>query len=217
MRNHVFFVMALLFGSPAPLLGQSPVPPPATNHSEDIADRMNRLEAETQSLRGEVQWLREHPVRLPAVEATPAGMESAPPAAANSAADPTAGHDDYFTLDELRGEMKKLAWKKGDFSIVPYGYLWGNTVYSTERTSPGSYTLFVLSPSGSVPQSNECIVDVRNTRLGFDVLGPQIPFFNCAKSGGKVEIDFQKPAQYDCGREQGDHHVAARLCRSKGR
>ena len=38
---------------------------------------------------------------------------------------------------------------------------------------------------------SEFIVDARNTRLGFDVVGPQIPFFDCAQSGGKVEIDFQ--------------------------
>ena len=156
---------------------------------------MNRLEAETQSLRGEVQWLREHPARLPAVDATPTGMAPTPAAAA----DPAAGGGDYFTLDDLRAEMKKLAWTKGDFSIVPYGYLWGNTVYSTERTSPGSYTLFVLSPSGAVPQSNECIVDVRNTRLGFDVLGPPIPLLDCAKGGGRVEIDFQSPLNTTAG------------------
>ena len=86
--------------------------------------------------------------------------------------------------------MKKLAWKKGDFTITPYGYLWGNTVYSTERTSPGSYTLYVQSAS-TIPE-DEFIVDARNTRLGFDVLGPEIPFFNCAQSGGKVEVDFQQ-------------------------
>ena len=192
MRNRVFFVMALLFGSPTLLLGQSPVPLPSPDPSEDVVDRMNRLEAETQSLRGEVQWLREHPVRLPTVDATPTGMASAP-------TDPAPADGNYFTLDELRGEMKKLAWTKGDFSIVPYGYLWGNTVYSTERTSPGSYTLFVLSPSGAVPQSNECIVDVRNTRLGFDVLGPQIPLLDFARGGGKVEIDFQSPLNTTAG------------------
>ena len=77
---------------------------------------------------------------------------------------PPADQGDYYTMDELRGEMKKLAWKKGDFTITPYGYLWGNTVYSTERTSPGSYTLFVQSAS-TTPES-EFIVDARNTRLG---------------------------------------------------
>ena len=57
--------------------------------------------------------------------------------------------------------MKKFAWKKGDFSIVPYGILWGNMVYSTERTYPGSYTLYVFSESTG-PES-EFIVDARNT------------------------------------------------------
>ena len=41
--------------------------------------------------------------------------------------------------------MKDAAWTKGDFKIVPYGILWGNTAYETERTSPGVYTLFVPS------------------------------------------------------------------------
>ena len=86
--------------------------------------------------------------------------------------------------------MRKFAWTKGDFTIVPYGYLWGNTVYSTERTSPGSYTLYALSASTG-PES-ECIVDARNTRLGFDVSGPKIPWFDDAVTGGKVEIDFQQ-------------------------
>ena len=45
--------------------------------------------------------------------------------------------------------MTKFSWKKGDFTITPYGWLWGNTVYSTERTSPGTYTLFVQSASSA--------------------------------------------------------------------
>ena len=57
------------------------------------------------------------------------------------------------------------------------------------RTSPGSYTLYVKSQT--TENEGEFIVDARNTRLGFDVLGPGIPFFDCAESGGKVEIDFQ--------------------------
>ena len=162
---------------------------PDLSGSDDVAARMSRLEAETQALRAEVQRLRDNPARLPPVDATPTAMAPAPDAAAVPAAPPAADQGDYFTLNELRGEMKKFSWKKGDFSITPYGYLWGNTVYSTERTSPGTYTLYVQS--GSTKPESECIVDVRNTRLGFDVGGPQIPFLGCAQSGGKVEIDFQ--------------------------
>ncbi len=102
---------------------------------------------------------------------------------------PETGQADPATLERFRGEMKKCVWQKGDFSIVPYGILWGNTVFSTERTYPGSYTLFVDSAS-TMPES-EFIVDARNTRLGLDVGGPTIPWFGCASSGGKVEIDFQ--------------------------
>ena len=174
-------IVALVFCLSGPLFAQAPSPA-YLGHPDDLAARLNRLEAETQTLRAEVRWLREHPVRLPAVDATPAGMTS-------TMAPPDADNGEYFTLEELRGEMKKLAWTKGDFRIVPYGYLWGNMVYSTQRTTPGSFTLFVHSASTS--NESEFIVDARNTRLGFDISGPRIPFFFCAHSGGKVEIDFQ--------------------------
>ncbi len=160
--------------------GQAPLPPvPA----EDVSSRLNQLENETQALRSEVQRLRENPVRLPAVTATTTSMTM------DAAPAPVVDDSEYYTMDEIRGEMKKLVWKKGDFSITPYGILWANTVFATERTSPGSYTMFVQSATGQ--PENECLIDARNTRLGVDVGGPQIPFFNCAQSGGKVEIDFQ--------------------------
>lgn len=156
--------------------------PPYPGHSDDLTARLNQLEAETQTLRAEVEWLREHPVRLPAVEATPAGMSS-------SAMMVPADEGDYFTLDQIRAEMKKYAWRKGDFGIVPYGILWGNMAYNSQRTVPGSYTLFVKSADED--PEGEFIVDARCTRLGVDISGPRIPFFRCAKSGGKIEVDFQ--------------------------
>lgn len=172
--------------TPAPVL-QAPVPPAETSaatvnapSSPSIsADRLAKLEAETEALRAEVQRLRETPVRLPAVDATPTAMETAVPA----------DGDQYLTMDEIRAEMKKLVWKKGDFTITPYGYLWANSVFSTERTNPGSYTLFVQSASRQ-PES-EFIVDARNTRIGFDVIGPRIACLDCAQTGGKLEVDFQ--------------------------
>jgi hypothetical protein len=96
----------------------------------------------------------------------------------------------YFTLDELRAEMRKFAWTKGDFTIVPYGILWANLVEETGRTYPGNYPLYVSRPREDA--NADCYVDVRSTRLGIDVLGPQIPCLDCAQSGGKVEIDFQR-------------------------
>ncbi len=169
-----------IFCVSATLFAQAPNPP-YSGQADELAARLNQLENETQSLRTEVQWLREHPVRLPEVQATPTGMAPAMTAPADGG--------EYFTLDELRGEMKKLAWTKGDFTITPYGYLWANMVYSTQRTTPGSYTLFVQS--ASVSPEGEFIIDGRNTRLGFDIGGPRIPFFGCAKTGGKIEVDFQ--------------------------
>ena len=136
----------------------------------------------------------EQPLRLPAAEES-AGTMGPIVSAANSgsstsgAAPAQAAEGDYFTLPELQEEMKKLVWTKGDFKIVPYGFLWGNMVYAAGRTVPGSYTLYV--PPASTQGEDEFVIDARNTRLGFDVTGPAIPYFNNAASGGKVEIDFQ--------------------------
>ena len=145
MTRSASLTVALMLCSSAALWAQVPsacsVNPPGND-----ADRLSRLEAETQSLRTEVQWLREHPARLPAVEATPASMMMQPPSP-QSLEPPEAGQANPAELAKIREEMKKIGWKKGDFTVTPYGYLWGNTVYSTERTSPGSYTLYVLSAS----------------------------------------------------------------------
>jgi hypothetical protein len=98
-------------------------------------------------------------------------------------------NDGGAAMPEIQGEVRKMMWCKGDFQVVPYGILWGNSVYSTQRTDPGSYTFWADSKS---QQTGEAfIVDGRNTRLGIDVLGPQIPMLGNAQSGGKVEIDFQ--------------------------
>jgi hypothetical protein len=93
-----------------------------------------------------------------------------------------------FTLDELKEEMKKLAWTKGDFKIVPYGVLWGSAIYATERVNPGQYILWVHSPT--VEGENDCVIDTRRTRLGIDVTGPTTPLFGETQSGAKVEVDF---------------------------
>ena len=85
--------------------------------------------------------------------------------------------------------MKKLVWKKGDFTITPYGYLWAAMAYETERTNNGDYTFYVFSAQDQGEPTFH--VDAKSTRIGFDVLGPRIACLNCAQSGGKVEFDFQ--------------------------
>jgi hypothetical protein len=174
---------------------------PAEALEADAAARLRRLEAETEALRAEVEWLRAHPVRLPSVEAASEAVvdsrlrgndesqrellapEAAPAEPAYTLDEPA------YTLDELKTEMKKLAWTKGDFRIVPYGVLWADMVYATSRTNPGSYTLYVFSADEH--GENAFAIDARRTRLGLNVEGPPVPLFYNAASGGRVEIDFQ--------------------------
>jgi hypothetical protein len=211
-----------------------------------LVDRINRLEAETDALRAQVQGMNQDVVRLPAIESTLAGapfytasnasdssgptppspwaapqsvsagsgpsttaqptptaLSTPVPAVATIAqapapqgdpqpvAQPADPQTDYYTLDQLKAEMKKLVWKKGDFSITPYGYLWGATVYETERSNNGDYTFYIFSPSSVDQVGPTYHVDAKSTRIGLDVLGPRIAGLNNAQSGGKVEFDFQ--------------------------
>lgn len=74
------------------------------------------------------------------------------------------------------------------FRLVPYGALWGDVVYATERTNTGPFTLFVFSAE---QQGEEMFqLDVRRTRLGFDLVGDEVDVAGGAQSGGRVEIDF---------------------------
>jgi hypothetical protein len=73
---------------------------------------------------------------------------------------PVGDEAEYYTLEELKAEMKKAAWTKGNLRIVPYGYLWANMVYATQKTFPGSYTLYV--PSADTVADDEFVVDARS-------------------------------------------------------
>jgi len=118
-------------------------------------------------------------------------MAQAPePAPAADAAPGLPSQDQYFTLDELMGEMRRLTWTKGDFTITPYGTLWANTAWETSRSVSGDFVLYVLPPRVG---TNEAFnIDAKSTRLGVDVLGPRLPCWGNAQTGGKVEIDFQR-------------------------
>lgn len=84
-------------------------------------------------------------------------------------------------------------WTKGDFKVVPYGYLWAVGAYNSSRANPGSYSIYIFSDDQQ--GEDEMVFDARNTRLGLDVSGPDICFLGmAAKAGGKVEIDFQNVA-----------------------
>lgn len=121
-------------------------------------------------------------------------LEAETASAANSSAATigvsTAAADgsDFVTRDELDARANEFAWQKNGFTITPYGALWGSAVYQTRRTFPEPYTLFVLPLNEE--GEDDFIIDTRRTRLGIDVVGPQIAAWHNATTGGKVEIDF---------------------------
>ncbi len=124
--------------------------------------------------------------------ASPSGSTAILPSAApdDSPGQAASEGDPYFTLDELKTEMKKLAWTKGDFTITPYGILWANMAWETSRSFQGDFVLYVLRPR--VNDNESFNLDARSTRLGLDVLGPRISAWGDAQTGGRVEIDFQR-------------------------
>jgi hypothetical protein len=162
------------------LAGEVPAMTPASPSNGQLLERLQQLESETQMLRAELGQIQNHPVPLPPVGGPQFSTVSA------LAAD---GEVDYVTWDEVRSEMKDLAWKKGEFKIVPYGILWGTMSYETSRTYLGDYTLWAISADDE--GENALHFNGKGTRLGIDVSGPRLPFFCCAKSGGKVEFDFE--------------------------
>ncbi len=174
----------------------------------ELAARVQQLEAQTLYLRQQLDELRRGPELVPGPQPSPPAGQVALAMDAPAGTAPSGGaavqpgpaqpgpaqsaptQDEYYTLDELRAEMRKLAWTKGDFTIVPYGILWANMVWETQRTNPGDYTLYVFPER---PATNEQFhLDARSTRLGLDITGPPVPLLANATSGGKVEIDFQR-------------------------
>lgn len=97
--------------------------------------------------------------------------------------------DDARSLQALRSEMGGLAWKKGDFSIVPYGRVVVSTVYETARSYPGDIILW--AQSADVQGEDAFYVDAKSTRLGLKIAGPSPGCCPGAHLGACVEIDFQ--------------------------
>jgi hypothetical protein len=176
MRRLPLLVVTLALTLPAALVDAGD-----WSGDQDLAKRLKQLEEETQSLRSEVDYLREHPVRLPAADSTDAQLMS-------TLAEPPVDATDYFSLDEIKTEMKKLVWGKGDFHIVPYGILWGDMIYASRRTVPGQFILWVESEEKQGEDS--FIIDARRSRVGIDVKGPTVGLFGGITGGGKVEVDF---------------------------
>ena len=141
--------------------------------------------------------------QVPSWDATPYSTPSTSvvPAAANYRPPlPTAATPAVSTkplADDLAGDYVLISaeqlkavepWKIGEYKWVPYGALWADMIYATERTFPGAYTLYVPSPETEGEPA--FTIDARRTRVGFNVTGPDVPLFGGASSGGQLELDF---------------------------
>lgn len=93
------------------------------------------------------------------------------------------------TLDEVREEIARQTWKKGDYSIVPYGALWGSAYYASGRCVPGPFILYAAS--ATTEGEDDFVIDTRRTRIGLDITGPKVSCFSCAESAARLEVDFQ--------------------------
>ncbi|MDI9443589.1 MAG: hypothetical protein QM844_05420, partial [Planctomycetota bacterium] len=105
----VFGVAALLIAGQLPA-GERLSMPPAVPGNDALFYRIQQLEAETRMLRAELDQATARQVP----PAAAGGPRFAP--VSSLAAEKT---PEYVT----REEVKDLAWKKGDFKIVPYGIL----------------------------------------------------------------------------------------------
>ncbi|MDR1053890.1 MAG: hypothetical protein LBL39_06905, partial [Planctomycetaceae bacterium] len=84
---------------------------------------------------------------------------------------------------------KSSAWRKGDITITPYGFINLSTSYETKRTTTGDYTVFANSPNSDTGAGFN--VDPKTSRLGFNIEAPGIAAWHGSKSKGVVEFDFQ--------------------------
>ncbi len=79
-------------------------------------------------------------------------------------------------------------FKVGSVSVVPYGILWADMIYSSSRTFPGSFILWI--ESADTQGENTFVLDARRSRVGVDLKGPEVDVFGGIAGGGKVEVDF---------------------------
>ncbi|MDO5567664.1 MAG: hypothetical protein Q4G59_13460, partial [Planctomycetia bacterium] len=95
----------------------------------------------------------------------------------------------YVTREELDAELNKLAIRKGDFTFVPYGYVFASAVYDTCATVPGEFALY--SQSKAINGKPLSVVDARSSRLGVRVQGPEIDTLPGYEVNAVFEADFE--------------------------
>jgi len=86
-------------------------------------------------------------------------------------------------------EEKKLAWKKGQFTITPYGYVNLSASYDSQKALNGDYCAFINSPD--LEDASDFQVDAKSSRFGVFLDGPGIPTWSGSKINAAYEFDFQ--------------------------
>jgi hypothetical protein len=108
--------------------------------------------------------------------------------------DPQVTSADYTTTNIIDAaniidtNVRPADFTSGCFTVKPYGILWGDMIYSTSRTVPGQFVLWIASEADQ--GESTFVVDARRSRVGVDVTGPTYDILGGIAGGGKVEIDF---------------------------
>ena len=95
----------------------------------------------------------------------------------------------YITSDELQAQLETMSWKKGPFTVTPYGIFWFSVSENSEKMVEGDFPLFVLSPDQF--GESEAFFDAKSTRFGTIVEAPAPNYWPEAKVTGCFEFDFQ--------------------------
>lgn len=90
--------------------------------------------------------------------------------------------------EDFGAEVKPANSSTKGLRAVPYGTLWTNMVYATQRTDPGPNTLYVFSSDAQGESAYH--LDARGSRVGVDVEGPPLPIGSGVQSRARVEVDF---------------------------
>ena len=104
--------------------------------------------------------------------------------------EPLFNPDDYLTKSEFQDHASKLAWKKGDFTFTPYGFVWVNAVMNSQACVTDCFLLYNQSPDQNDAAS--CGVDARTSRIGMKIDGPKV--CGIYDLSGTFEADFQGAA-----------------------
>ncbi len=123
---------------------------------------------------------------VPGQEAVPAPAQQQPPPVEATPPAPPAPESAAETQKWFR--LEDLAWRKGPFSIVPFGTAIFNTNYNTSSLFVGSYALY--AQPNDVFNRTQFEMSPQNSFLGVNLTGPA---FGEAKMSGRIDFDFRGP------------------------